>query len=96
MDSGLPTTTSDEFRPFARRLPEFKFWLSSCQAVFYANIATLFSIFDTPVYWPVLLFYFIILTAMTLKKQIEHMIKYRYIPFSFGKKKFNKDSKNNK
>lgn len=28
-DSGgpsLPTSTSDEFRPFVRRLPEFKFW----------------------------------------------------------------------
>ena len=22
----LPTTTSEEFRPFIRRLPEFKFW----------------------------------------------------------------------
>ncbi|KAF7101606.1 hypothetical protein CFC21_102887 [Triticum aestivum] len=24
----LPTRSSDEFRPFVRRLPEFKFWLS--------------------------------------------------------------------
>ncbi|XP_022868637.1 protein RER1A-like isoform X2 [Olea europaea var. sylvestris] len=26
---GLPTRGSDEFRPFVRRLPEFKFWLKS-------------------------------------------------------------------
>lgn len=26
----LPTRSSDEFRPFVRRLPEFKFWLVSC------------------------------------------------------------------
>lgn len=29
----LPSSTSDEFRPFVRRLPEFKFWYSSTSRV---------------------------------------------------------------
>ena len=28
----LPTRQSDEFRPFIRRLPEFKFWYSATKA----------------------------------------------------------------
>ena len=27
-DGGLPTSSQEEFRPFIRRLPEFKFWYS--------------------------------------------------------------------
>jgi hypothetical protein len=29
----LPTREEDEFKPFVRRLPEFKFWYSSTQAI---------------------------------------------------------------
>ena len=32
--------------------------------------------------------YFIALFVLTMKRQIKHMIKYRYIPFSFGKTKY--------
>ena len=42
--------------------------------------------FDVPVFWPILLMYFLVLFFVTMKRQIKHMIKYRYIPFSFGKK----------
>ena len=42
-------------------------------------------VFDVPVYWPILLFYFILLTTLTMKKRIEHMIKHKYVPLS-GKK----------
>ncbi|KAF1580813.1 UNVERIFIED_CONTAM: Protein RER1, partial [Eudyptes pachyrhynchus] len=47
----LPTKQNEEFRPFIRRLPEFKFW----------HAAT---------------------------KGILHMIKYRYIPFTHGKRRY--------
>ena len=30
----LPTKQNDEFRPFIRRLPEFKFWYSATKATF--------------------------------------------------------------
>jgi hypothetical protein len=86
------------YRPFARRLPEFKFWMACLRAVWTGFIMTFFEMFDIPVFWPVLLFYFLVLFFFTMKKQIRHMIKHRYLPFSFGKAKYqgkapSKDSK---
>ncbi|RIB15016.1 RER1 protein [Gigaspora rosea] len=86
----LPTKADEEFRPFIRRLPEFKFWHSSTKAVIISLICTFFSMFDIPVFWPILLIYFCILFAITMKRQIKHMIKYKYIPFDIGKKHYKK------
>ncbi|XP_021714367.1 protein RER1A-like isoform X1 [Chenopodium quinoa] len=82
----LPTRGSDEFRPFVRRLPEFKFWYSLTKAFCIAFSMTFSSVFDVPVFWPILLFYWVVLFTLTMRRQIHHMIKYRYVPFSFGKK----------
>jgi hypothetical protein len=82
----LPTKADEEFRPFIRRLPEFKFWYSTTKAFLVAFICTFFSIFDVPVFWPILLLYFCILFYVTMKRQIRHMIKYRYLPFNLGKR----------
>ena len=49
---------------------------------------TFFSIFDVPVFWPILLFYWIVLFMLTMKRQILHMIKYKYVPFSVGKQRY--------
>ena len=49
---------------------------------------TFFSVFDVPVFWPVLLMYFLILFFLQMKRQIRHMIKHRYVPFSWGKTKY--------
>ncbi|XP_076918390.1 protein RER1A-like [Bidens hawaiensis] len=84
----LPTRGSEEFRPFVRRLPEFKFWYSLTRAFSIAFILTFFSMFDVPVFWPILLFYWLVLFVSTMKRQIMHMIKYRYVPFTFGKRKY--------
>lgn len=84
----LPTRGSDEFRPFVRRLPEFKFWYSITKAFFIAFVMTFFSAFDVPVFWPILLFYWMVLFVMTMRRQIAHMIKYRYVPFSLGKQRY--------
>lgn len=50
-----------------------------------AFVLTFFSAFDVPVFWPILLFYWIVLFISTMKRQIMHMVKYRYVPFTFGK-----------
>ncbi|TYI56581.1 hypothetical protein E1A91_D11G220900v1 [Gossypium mustelinum] len=84
----LPTRGSDEFRPFVRRLPEFKFWYSITKAFCIAFVMTFFSVFDVPVFWPILLFYWLMLFILTMKRQILHMIKYKYVPFSFGKQRY--------
>lgn len=84
----LPSKANEEFRPFVRRLPEFKFWYSSIRSIILGFLATFFSIFDIPVFWPILLLYWCVLFVVTMKRQIQHMIKHRYIPFSIGKKKY--------
>jgi hypothetical protein len=63
----LPTKEEDEFRPFVRRLPEFKFWYSSIRAIVLALVCSFFTAFDLPVFWPVLVMYFIILFVLTSK-----------------------------
>ncbi|KAL1362011.1 hypothetical protein HN51_010306 [Arachis hypogaea] len=84
----LPTKGSDEFKPFIRRLPEFKFWYSFTKAFCIAFVMTFFSVFDVPVFWPILLCYWIVLFVLTMRRQIAHMIKYKYIPFNIGKQKY--------
>ncbi|KAF9610211.1 hypothetical protein IFM89_021149 [Coptis chinensis] len=86
--ANLPTKGSDEFKPFIRRLPEFKFWYAITKAFCVAFLMTFFSMFDVPVFWPILLCYWIVLFVLTMKRQILHMMKYKYIPFSFGKQKY--------
>jgi len=89
----LPSRSDDEFRPFIRRLPEFKFWYSLTRAVLISFFCTFFGFLNIPVFWPILLLYFIALFAVTMKKQIRHMIKYKYVPFSWGKPKFSNKSR---
>ncbi|XP_043918931.1 protein RER1 isoform X1 [Protopterus annectens] len=84
----LPTKQNDEFRPFIRRLPEFKFWHSATKGVVIATVCTFFDAFNVPVFWPILVMYFIMLFCITMKRQIKHMVKYRYIPFTHGKRKY--------
>lgn len=116
---GLPTKQDEEFRPFIRRLPEFKFWHAATRAVAIGFVCSWFEVFNVPVFWPVLVMYWIILFVLTSKflstlqeavlsgcpwdwtmtdlsrsvrKQIQHMIKYKYVPFSLGKAKYGKPS----
>ncbi|XP_077168510.1 protein RER1 isoform X1 [Paroedura picta] len=84
----LPTKQNEEFRPFIRRLPEFKFWHSATKGILVAMTCTFFEAFNVPVFWPILVMYFIMLFCITMKRQIKHMIKYRYIPFTHGKRKY--------
>lgn len=84
----LPTNEREEYRPFARRLPEFKFWYQCAKATWVAFGMTFFEFFDVPVYWPILLLYFVSLFVLTMKRQIRHMIKHRYVPWSNSKAKY--------
>lgn len=89
----LPTHQSaggNEYKPFIRRLPEFKAWHTTMIATSIAVLGTCFQIFNIPVYAPVLVLYFFMLFFLTMRRQIQHMIRYRYLPFSFGKPKYAK------
>lgn len=84
----LPTQQKEEFRPFIRRLPEFKAWHSTMVATTVAFTCTFFQALNIPVFAPVLIMYFFLLFFLTMKRQIKHMIRYRYLPFSWGKPKY--------
>jgi uncharacterized membrane protein YgcG len=90
VQEGLPQTNPEEYRPFERKLGEFPAWVSATRAVLIAFCMTFFSLFDVPVFWPILLVYFFALFGLTMRNQIAQMIKYRYNPFNFwgGKKQY--------
>lgn len=68
---GLPLKSDEaEFRPFVRRLPEFKFWLQAQRSVIMAFLATFFDMFNVPVFWPILVLYFFILFGVSMKQRI--------------------------
>jgi hypothetical protein len=76
---------------YARRYATTKAFLISI-------FCTFFDILNIPVFWPILLIYFLVLFFSTMKTQILHMVKHRYIPFDFRKPSFKgvgaeKDSK---
>jgi hypothetical protein len=77
--SSLPTKSDEEFKPFVRRLPEFKFWHSATRAISIAFLCSWSEIFNLPVFWPVLVVYWLILVFLTMRRQIQSMIKYRYV-----------------
>ncbi|KAK1861761.1 hypothetical protein I4F81_004341 [Pyropia yezoensis] len=78
---------NEEFRPFVRRLPEFTFWHGASVATVLALCATAFPIFDVPVFWPVLVVYFLMLFAVTMRRQWQDMKKLRYVPWDIGQKR---------
>eukprot|EP00189_Rhodosorus_marinus_P008448 CAMPEP_0184754910 /NCGR_PEP_ID=MMETSP0315-20130426/44872_1 /TAXON_ID=101924 /ORGANISM="Rhodosorus marinus, Strain UTEX LB 2760" /LENGTH=294 /DNA_ID=CAMNT_0027234355 /DNA_START=507 /DNA_END=1391 /DNA_ORIENTATION=+ len=90
-EPALPTKL-DEFRPFVRRLPEFKFWYSITKAVLLAILATFNPVFNVPVYWPVLVVYFFLLFFVTMRRQFMDMKRFKYVPWDIGKKKRYKSS----
>lgn len=87
-ESNLPVNSTDEFKPFMRKVPEYKFWSSITKAVIISLFLSMFQCTNVPVFWPILVFYFITLFFLTMKRQIMHMIKYRYVPFTTGKAKY--------
>jgi hypothetical protein len=84
----LPMRESDEFKPFLRKLGEFALWKNMTLATLVAVLCTFFEALDLPVFWPVLVMYFVILFVVTMRRQIAHMMKHQYIPFDFGKAKY--------
>ncbi|KAK4970534.1 hypothetical protein LTR28_014018 [Elasticomyces elasticus] len=82
--SPLPTKSDDEFRPFVRRLPEFKFWLSCTKATLLGFCCSWSEIFNLPVFWPVLVVYWLLLAFLTRG--------YKYVPWDFGKAKYSKSN----
>ncbi|KAL2906606.1 Protein RER1D [Bienertia sinuspersici] len=80
-----PGRDNTEYKPFERRVPEFRFWYSITKAFIVSFMLTFISVLDVPVFWPILSSYWVFLFVLTMKRQLVHMIKYKYNPFSTAK-----------
>ena len=52
------------------RLPEFKFWFSAQRAILFSIGSTFFQMFNVPVFWPILVVYFIVLFGVSRERQV--------------------------
>ena len=87
-DSHLPQNNNEEFRPFQRKVKEYTFWRIMFWTLILSIPMTFFEAFNIPVFWPLLLIYFIMIFFLIMRKQIKHMIKYHYLPWDTGKKSY--------
>jgi hypothetical protein len=53
--------------------------LSTTRATLIAIFCTLSSIFDVPVYWPILVMYFFVLFFLTMRRQIQSVPAHRVL-----------------
>lgn len=86
----LPTTQSegDEYRPFMPKVQEFVVWKKMFAVLAVCLFLTMFPFLDIPVFWPILVLYFVILFVTQMGGRVKHMIKHGYVPWNTGKPKF--------
>ena len=89
-DSFLPQKNNEEFKPFQRKVKEYTFWSRVSWTFAISILLTFFKAFDIPVFWPLLLVYFFLIFGLVMKRQIQHMIKYQYLPWDYKKARYGK------
>lgn len=77
-----------EHRPFVPKVGEFVVWRNMMRVLFIGFFLTLFGFLDVPVFWPILLFYFITLFAVQVGGRVKHMLKHKYVPWNKPKTQF--------
>jgi hypothetical protein len=89
-EARLPSGGGDkgEFKPFIPKVQEFVVWRSMIKVVLICFVLTWFSVFDIPVFWPILVLYFIVLFVSQMGHRVKHMLKHKYVPWSAGKPKY--------
>ena len=78
--------SEDSSKPVVRKLGEFNLWKKLMLAALLSLATTFVEFLDFPVFWPILLFYFIIVSVSIYLKQRRHMKKYGYTYADFFKK----------
>lgn len=63
-----------------------KFWEVTVAWVLAGSLATFAPLLDIPVYWPILLVYFLFISASVYSKQRAHMARYGYSLSDFFRK----------
>jgi Na+/H+ antiporter NhaD/arsenite permease-like protein len=87
-EAALPTTDDEKSRIFVPKVQEFIIWKSMVRVVLICFFCTFFSFLDIPVFWPILVMYFVLLFVAQLGSRISHMVKYKYVPWTTGKRKY--------
>ena len=86
-DVSLPMSER-EHRPFVPKVGEFVVWRSMMKVLGIGFFLTLFSFLDIPVFWPILVFYFVTLFAVQVGGRVKHMLKHNYVPWNKPKNQF--------
>lgn len=81
--------SDDNSKPILRKLGEFKLWKKIFLAASICFLATFVEALDVPVFWPILLFYFLFVLVSVVARQYQHMRRYGYTLGDFFKKKGN-------
>jgi Na+/H+ antiporter NhaD/arsenite permease-like protein len=87
-DAMLANKAGDEFKPFVPKVQEFKVWWGMTRVVLICFALTLFPFLDIPVFWPILVIYFIILFVSQVSGRIKHMKKFKYVPWDRSKPRY--------
>jgi hypothetical protein len=87
-DAVLASKAGDEFKPYVPKVQEFKVWYGMMRVVVIAFVCTMFDALDIPVFWPILVVYFVGLFVAQMSTRIKHMIKFKYVPWDRKKPKY--------
>eukprot|EP00792_Barthelona_sp_PAP020_P000302 TRINITY_DN1045_c0_g1_i1.p1 TRINITY_DN1045_c0_g1~~TRINITY_DN1045_c0_g1_i1.p1 ORF type:complete len:217 (+),score=55.62 TRINITY_DN1045_c0_g1_i1:32-682(+) len=84
----LNQTEDGEYRPFPRVSSEFNTWVKISISTIIAIFCSFITFLDFEVVPAVLIMYFVIIFIVTMRESIQDMLKYRYVPLSKSKKKY--------
>lgn len=84
----LATKSGDEFKPYVPKVQEFKLWRSTMLVVTVAFFLTFVDAVNIEVWWPLLLGYFILFATVQISQRVQHMMKFKYVPWDRNKPKF--------
>lgn len=71
---------------FVPKVGEFTVWKQMMRVVLIGFVLSFIPFLDLPVYVPVLVLYFFALVGIQVGTRVQHMIKYKYVPWNTKKK----------
>ena len=88
----LPTAGSrrgtEDVKAWTPKGLEFKVWRSVLKVLLVGYGCTLFGVFDIPVFWPILVMYFLVLFVTLIGGRVQDMVSKKYVPWTTNKPKY--------
>ena len=85
-DYVLPMTNTDEYKGFHRKLSELEMWKNLTACTLLADFTSFFACFEVEVENWILVIYFVFVLGFLCKAKLQHMVKYKYVPWDLGLK----------